>query len=204
MTDPAMPAAITDPAMGEPAMTEPAAPGLGARGGTIGLRLALAFLVVALAAVALLAVLTAVFAAADVSTLASQQRAELASAIAVAAGAAWDRNDTWSTADLFPVLDLAARTGEAVQIRDQAGHVVASSPGFATAPGPQSSPAIVARGERVARPWSGPPVRGSTPPTASCRPRCCGPSPGPPGRRPCSRCSPGSPWPGGSPARSPG
>ena len=149
MTDPAMPAAITDPATGEPAMTEPAAPGLGARGGTIGLRLALAFLVVALAAVALLAVLTAVFAAADVSNLASKQRAELASAIAVAAGAAWDRNDTWSTADLFPVLDLAARTGEAVQIRDQAGRVVASSPGFATAPGPQSSPAIVVRGERA-------------------------------------------------------
>jgi len=130
-------------------MTEPAAPGLAARGGTLGLRLALAFLVVALAAVALLAALTAVFAAADVSTLASKQRAELASAIAVAAGAAWDRNDTWSTADLSPVLDLAARTGEAVQIRDQAGQVVASSPGFATAPGPQSSPAIVVRGERA-------------------------------------------------------
>ena len=77
-----------------------AAPGLATRGGTLGLRLALAFITVALAAVALLAGLTAAFAAADVSTLASQQRSELASAIASAAGAAWEGNHTWSSADL--------------------------------------------------------------------------------------------------------
>ena len=146
MPEPAMPEpAMPEPAMPEPAMTEPAA----ARGGTLGLRLALAFLTVALAAVALLAGLTAVFAASDVSTLASQQRADLASAIAVTAGALWDRNDTWSSADLSQVLDFAASTGEAVQIRDQAGRVVAASPGFAATPGPQSSPAIVVRGEQV-------------------------------------------------------
>ena len=103
----------------------------------------------ALAAVALLAGLTAVFAATDVSNLASQQHADLASAIAVTAGALWDRNDAWSSADLSQVLDFAASTGEAVQIRDQAGHVVAASPGFAATRGPQSSPAIVVRGERV-------------------------------------------------------
>ncbi len=136
--------------MPEPAGTGPAAsPGVAARGGTLGLRLALAFLVVALAAVALLAGLTATFAAADVATLASQQRGQLANAIAVAAGAVWDQNNAWASADLSPVLDLAARTGEAVQIRDQAGHVVVSSPGFDTAPGPQSSPAVVVRGEQV-------------------------------------------------------
>ena len=108
-----------------------AAPGRATRGGALGLRLALAFITVALAAVALLAGLTAAFAAADVSTLASQQRTELANAIASAAGAAWDGNHTWSSADLSPVLDLAARTGAAVQVRDQAGHVVDSSPAFA-------------------------------------------------------------------------
>ncbi len=134
-----------------------AAPGPATRGGTLGLRLALAFLTVALAAVGLLAGLTAAFAAADVSTLASQQRAELANAIAVAAGAVWDRNKTWSSADLSPVLDLAAKTGEAVQVRDQTG-----------------------------------------------QPRYCGPSPALPVWRPCSRCSPDSRWPGGSPARLPG
>jgi signal transduction histidine kinase len=130
-------------------MTDPAASGFAARGGTLGLRLALAFLAVALVAVALLAGLTAAFAAADVSTLASQQRTDLANAIAFAAGAAWEGNHTWSSADLSPVLDFAAQTGAAVQINDQAGHVVLSSPAFATANGPQSSPAIVVRGERV-------------------------------------------------------
>ena len=71
----------------------------GARGDALGLRLALAFLAVALAAVALLAGLTAAFAAADVSALARQQRTELTSAIAVAAGAAWDRNNSWALLD---------------------------------------------------------------------------------------------------------
>src|SRR6266496_5052191 len=133
---------MTDPEAGHPPDAVPL-------GGTLGLRLALAFLTVALAAVALLAGLTAAFAAADVSRLAGQQRGELASAIAVFAGAAWDRDNTWSFADLSLVLDLAAKTGEAVQIRDQAGHVVVSSDGFAAASGPQLSPAIVVRGRRV-------------------------------------------------------
>ena len=130
-------------------MTEPAMTGHPARGGTLGLRLALAFLAVALAAVALLAGLTAAFAAADVSTLASQQRTELANAIAAAAGTAWEGNRTWSSADLSSVLDFAAKTGAAVQILDQVGHIVESSPAFATVNGPQSSPAIVVRGQRV-------------------------------------------------------
>ena len=121
----------------------------GGRGDALGLRLALAFLGVALAAVALLAGLTATFAAADVSALASQQRTELTSAIAVAAGAAWDRNNSWASADLSPVLDLAERTGVAVQVRDQAGHAVASSPGFTAQPGPPSSAAVVVRGQRM-------------------------------------------------------
>jgi signal transduction histidine kinase len=121
-----------------------------ARGDALGLRLALAFLGVALAAVALVGGLTAAFAAADVSNLATRQRTELTRAIAVATGAAWDRNDTWATADLSPILDLAARTGLDIQIHDQSGHAVASSPGFAAqATSPQESMAIVVRGERA-------------------------------------------------------
>jgi len=132
---------MTDPPPGQPAT---------ARSGTLGLRLALAFLGVALAAIALLAGLTAAFAAADVSNLATQQRGELARAIAVATGAVWDENKTWSSADLSPVLDLAARTGTAVQIRDQSGRVVASSDNFSAAAGPQSNlPVTVRGGERV-------------------------------------------------------
>jgi two-component system sensor histidine kinase BaeS len=119
------------------------------RGGALGLRLALAFLTVALAAVALLAGLTAAFAAADVANLASQQRGELARGISVAAGAAWNENSTWASADFSSVLDYAASTGSAVQIRDQAGQVVASSPRFGVTDSSQSSLPVVVRGQRV-------------------------------------------------------
>jgi two-component system sensor histidine kinase BaeS len=128
---------------------DPGAPARTARGGTLGLRLALAFLLVALAAVALLAGLTAAFAAADVSSLASQQRTELTAGFAVAAGALWRQHGAWDAGDLSPVLDGAARTGAVVQIRDQAGHVVASSAAFTAAKGPQSSLPIMVEGQRV-------------------------------------------------------
>jgi two-component system, OmpR family, sensor histidine kinase BaeS len=143
MTDGARPPGARDPAepLGGP---DPAS-----RGDTLGLRLALAFLLVALTAVALLAGLTAAFSAADVSDLANRQRAELAGAVAVAAGVAWNQSGSWASADLSPVLDLAARTGTAVQIRDQTGRTVASSPGFGAAAGPDSSAPIVARGQRI-------------------------------------------------------
>jgi two-component system sensor histidine kinase BaeS len=127
----------------------PGSPGHPGRGDTLGLRLALAFLAVALAAVALLAGLTAAFAAADVSSLANRQRAELTSAIAVAAGAAWDRGHNWASADLSPVLDLAARVGADTRITDQDGHAVAATPGFAEQTGPQSSTPVMVRGQRI-------------------------------------------------------
>src|ERR1700744_826200 len=120
-----------------------------ARADTLRLRLALAFLGVALAAVALLAGLVAVFSAADFSDLATRQRADLTSAIAVAAGAAYERHDHWSAAGLSPVLDLAARTGSDVEIQDQSGHTVTASPGFSTSTGPQSSGPITADGQRI-------------------------------------------------------
>ena len=120
------------------------------RGSTLGLRLALAFLSVALAAVALLAGLTAALAAADVAALTSQQRTDLTSAIAAAAAAAWDHTDSWASADLSPVLDLATRTGAEAQIRDQAGHVVTSSPGFAAqSAAPQQTAAVLVNGSPV-------------------------------------------------------
>jgi two-component system, OmpR family, sensor histidine kinase BaeS len=97
---------------------------------TLALRLTLGFLGVALAALAILAGLTAVFAATDVSGLARNQRAELTAAIAAAAGAAWERTGSWAGADLSPTLALAARTGADAQIRDTGGAVVAVSPGY--------------------------------------------------------------------------
>ena len=122
MTGPAM----TGLAMTGPAMTGPAMTGRAARGGTLGLRLALAFLAVALAAIVLLAGLTAVFAAADISTLGSQQRADLASTIAGRRRGGLGSRPHLVIRGLSTVLDQAARTGEAVQVRDQAGGVVAT------------------------------------------------------------------------------
>jgi two-component system, OmpR family, sensor histidine kinase BaeS len=121
-----------------------------AGGDTLALRLALGFLGVALAAVAILAGLTAVFAARDVSGLARNQRAELTAAIAVAAGAAWERTGSWAGADLSPALDLAARTGADAQIRDSSGTVVAASPGYAALSGkPMFRSAVVVHRRRV-------------------------------------------------------
>jgi signal transduction histidine kinase len=139
---------MADDGQPPPAAARP--PVLPVQPGPIGLRLALAFVAVALAAVALLAGLTAVFAAADVSHLASRQRTELTAAIAVAAGAAWHRTDSWAGAELLPVVDLADRAGVSVQIRDQANRPVTSSPGFAAhSGGPQVSWPVRAAGQRV-------------------------------------------------------
>ena len=119
------------------------APARGRHGSTLGLRLALAFLGVALAAVALNAILTAVFSAVDVSSLATRQRNDLAGALAVAAANAWEQHDSWAGADLTTARALAAHTGVEFQIRDTAGRVVASSSGFTPTAGPTTSVPIV-------------------------------------------------------------
>jgi signal transduction histidine kinase len=86
------------------------------------------------------------FAASDVSALAARQRDELASAIAVAAAAAWDRHGSWTSADLSPVLDRC----RCPDPQPGAGQVITSSPGFtAQAASPSRSQAVVAHGERV-------------------------------------------------------
>ena len=115
---------------------------------TLALRLTLGFLGVALAAVALLAGLTAIFAANDVANLVNSQRTELTNAVAAAAGAAWDKNFTWRHADLNPALEFASRTGADAQIRDLDGNIVGSSRGFADQMGRPTftAPVIVSRG----------------------------------------------------------
>ena len=119
------------------------------RGSTLGLRLALAFLGVSLAAVALLAVLAAVFSAADVSSLAGRQRSELAGAFAVAAAGQWDASRGWTGADLTPVRELAAHSGVQLQVQNAAGQPVASTSGFAAAEGPRTSAPIMVDGRQV-------------------------------------------------------
>ena len=127
----------------------PSAPGGGQRGSTLGLRLALAFLGVSLAAVALLAVLAAVFSAVDVSSLGNRQRSELASAFAVAAAGSWNADRGWAGADLTPVVDVAGHSGVQLQVRDDAGHPVATTSGFASAEEARSSAPVVVKGRQV-------------------------------------------------------
>jgi two-component system sensor histidine kinase BaeS len=117
--------------------------------GPIRLRLALAFIGVALLAVALLAGLTAAFSAADVSSLAAKQRQELMQALTVVAGAAWEARSGWSAADLGMVIDAGSRIGADVQVSDNAGRIVASSPGFAADTQPAQSAAVTVGGRRV-------------------------------------------------------
>ena len=145
MTDAARPSQLARPGPTGPPLPSPG----GHRGNTLGLRLALAFLGVALAAIALIAVLTAVFSAVDVSSLASRQRTDLASIFAVAAGNAWQQDQSWSGADLAPVRQQAARGGVQLQVRDAAGHPVTSTSGFPGAAGATASAPVVEDGRQV-------------------------------------------------------
>src|SRR5580693_2805926 len=124
-------------------------PGSGQCGSTLGLRLTLAFLGVSLAAVALLAVLAGVFSAVDVSSLGNRQRSELASAFAVAAAGSWNAERGWAGADLNPVIEVAGHSGVQLEVRDDAGHPIAATSGFATAREPQSSKPILVKGRQV-------------------------------------------------------
>lgn len=117
--------------------------------GPIGLRLALAFIGVALLAVALVAGLTAAFAAADVSSLAAQQRRELTDAMTVVAGAAWETSSGWSTADLDMVIHAGRSIGADIQVIDNAGRIIATSPGFSAATQPAHPAAVIVDGRRV-------------------------------------------------------
>jgi two-component system sensor histidine kinase BaeS len=140
-----------------PRQPEPARPGAadpraadgGHHGNTLGLRLALAFVGVALAAVALIAVLTAVFSAVDVSSLANRQRSELAGAFAVAAASSWEQSGSWAGANFASAVDLAEQTGVQFQVRDAAGHTVTATSGFASVTGPTASAPVLVRGKQV-------------------------------------------------------
>ncbi len=117
--------------------------------GPIRLRLALAFIGVALLAVALLAGLTAAFSAADVSSLDAKQREELTQAMTVVAGAAWEAGSGWSAADLAMVIDAGSRIGADIRVSDNAGRIIASSPGFSAGTQPAQPAAVIVRGQRV-------------------------------------------------------
>jgi two-component system sensor histidine kinase BaeS len=122
----------------------------GRRRDSLSVQLAVSFLGVALAAIALVTGLTVAFAAVDVGNLVMQQRAELTKAIAGSAGASWAHQASWYGADLAPTLDLATRTGANAELLDQSGSRIAASTAFdALAGKPEFSAPVIADGQFV-------------------------------------------------------
>jgi len=109
------------------------------------LRLALAFLAVSLLALVVVTMLTEKGVGSSIAAIARQQERGLAQAAAFTAGAAYE-GVGWPHADLDQVFDLAEQAGAAVQIRDHAGRVVGSSPGYASYPaaGERTLPIVAA------------------------------------------------------------
>jgi two-component system, OmpR family, sensor histidine kinase BaeS len=113
------------------------------------MRLSLAFVSVALAAVALLTVLTAVLAAADVDQLSRTQRDRLSQAVGAVVTASRAQAAGWSKANLMPATDLTSQIGAQVRIADQSGATVLVTPGFAGRVGPTDRVPVMVGGQRA-------------------------------------------------------
>ena len=101
----------------------------GVRGqGTVGLRLALAFIAVAVLAVLLVAVLAVLFTDRDIAVLVQQRRDDLTSSLAADAVSTYNTGKPgWSDVDLAPALKLANSDGAQAAVLDAQGRVVAST-----------------------------------------------------------------------------
>jgi two-component system sensor histidine kinase BaeS len=111
--------------------------------GQLGRRLIVAFVAVALAAVAADVAVTVATGGGDVRRLASSQETDLTGAAARAARLAYLGHGHWDRARLAPFLRFVEETNAVVRIRGSSGTVVAASPGFAEVPAnPQLSAPI--------------------------------------------------------------
>ena len=122
-------------------------------GGGVTARLAVAFVGVALAAVALFAALTITLESRDVSGLARSQAEDLARAVAAASAAAYRAHDGWSGADLSDALAVGRAVGGDVRITDAQGATVASTNGGTSLIGTQATArtAVLVDGATVGR-----------------------------------------------------
>ncbi|MDO8390407.1 MAG: ATP-binding protein [Actinomycetota bacterium] len=94
--------------------------------GPLGVRLALAFLTVAISAIAVFAALTMLSARHEVSGLTDRNRADDLSATAVAAGEAYTLAGGWDKADLAGAAAVAARSQATLTVVNATGQVVAA------------------------------------------------------------------------------
>jgi two-component system, OmpR family, sensor histidine kinase BaeS len=96
--------------------------------GPLGLRLALAFIAVAVLAVGLVAVLAVIFTDRDVTALVQQRRQDLVRSLAAdAVSTYYTGKPGWSNVYLSPALDLADGDGAQAAVLDNRGRVVAST-----------------------------------------------------------------------------
>ena len=116
---------------------------------TVGMRLSLAFVSVALAAVALLAILTAIFAASDVDQLSQTQRDRLARTVGAVVTAFRAQAGHWSRADLMPITDLTTRSRAQLRISDASGATVLVTRGFGSEAGPVDRVPVIVGKQRV-------------------------------------------------------
>jgi two-component system sensor histidine kinase BaeS len=107
-----------------------------AAGSRLPVRLAVAFVAVALSAVALLATLTVLATRSEVSRLAESERADLATAVAERLASEYEAAGSWSTADLDAALAIAAADGAILTVVDAEGAVVGASEGAPGLVGP--------------------------------------------------------------------
>ena len=116
--------------------------------GALGRRLILAFVVVALFAVAVVTAFSSVTLVGDSRAVVRQQQASLTVAAAASVAAA-ARRVGLAGADLVPVTAFVARSGGAIRVTSAAGGVIATSPGYAAdGPGSQYARPVAVRGRR--------------------------------------------------------
>jgi hypothetical protein len=103
--------------------------------GPVGLRLALAFVAVAVSSVTLVAVLAVVFTDKDIATLVQQRHNDLTRSLAANAVSTCNTGRPgWHDVDLRLALQLAASDGAQAAVLDARGRVVASTLGSSPAP----------------------------------------------------------------------
>jgi two-component system, OmpR family, sensor histidine kinase BaeS len=95
--------------------------------GTLGQRLALSFVAVAVLAIVLVTVLAVVFADRDVAALVQTRHDDLSTALATDAVKSYRDGPGWDEANLRPMLDLADSDGAQAAILNATGKVVAST-----------------------------------------------------------------------------
>jgi two-component system, OmpR family, sensor histidine kinase BaeS len=117
--------------------------------GELGRRLALAFVAVALLAIVVLTTLSTITTNTDIMRFVQQQERLLTNSVAAGAAAAYD-NSGWTPATLNPVLDVVTSAHASAQVRDAAGSVITSSPGFANFPSDSAlTQTVIAHGQQV-------------------------------------------------------